>query len=156
VFLAPPAQTELPSGDPPAPEPVSAAPAWTLTASPAIAQIDGGTEMHAAAVPRATESEPGELNPELTALIASLRAAADTATGAFSEAWKRDPDGPNVLERLLDMLRDALFMGDGQPSDDELASQLAGLEPSALEELERYAREHQPAGADPGDLEGDG
>lgn len=156
VFLVPPAQTELPSGDAPAPEPVSAAPAWTLTASPAIAQ-GGGTEVAADAVHPATESESGELGAELTALIASLRAAADTATGAFSEAWKRDPDGPNVLERLLEMLRDALFMGDGQPSDDELASQLAGLEPSALVELERYAREHQPMGADPGDgLEGDG
>ena len=158
VFLTPPAGPEPSAGAATAPGPVSAssiepdgalaaqpaAPAWTLTASPAIAQFDGGTGSAAEGAPSAAESEPGQLSPELTALIASLRSAAETATGAFNEAWKREPDdGSNILEQLLEMLRDALFMGDSQPSDEELASQLAELEPSALMELERYAREHQ-------------
>ncbi len=150
---------------PPATEPAP----WALTSGPALPpagqQAAAGAATFSGELVFAGPAEaPGEVtggaDTDLAALVASLRSAVGATAGAFSEPGQRDPGDHNILERLVEMVRTALFMSDDRPSDEALEAQLAVLPPEALAELERYAREHAMDAQDADDaddaLEADG
>ncbi|WBL35692.1 hypothetical protein O0235_13055 [Tepidiforma flava] len=150
----------------PEPSPPPAEPAWTLTRDDAIAPPPQPAAATAGLEPVVFEaplpaggpiSDGGggiqEFDPDVARLIAWVRAAvADAAVmgdGAALADEQRD-DG-NILERILDWIRDALFQGGDDPSDADIAAQIQVLDAEEVAEL--YRQSLAMASADDGDLD---
>ena len=106
----------------------------TITGTSGTAPLEyPGTQAAYAEAPAETEAE---LSPEVAGLVGALRAAV-AGPSRPAEAPKEETDDPNLLERIIDRVKDTLFGGDGEPSDRELADHVSSLEPEEVEQLSR-------------------
>jgi hypothetical protein len=106
----------------------------TITGTSGTAQLEyPGTQQAYAQAPAETE---GEISPEVAGLVGALRAAVAGPSRA-AEGPKEETDDPNLLERIIDRVKDTLFGGDGEPSDRELADHVSSLGPEEVDQLSR-------------------
>lgn len=88
----------------------------------------------------ASAEESSELSPEVAAMVETIRRAI-WSMGGDSDAVAEDENqgGAAVIERIVQAVRDLIFVSDQDPSDQMVAAQLSQLDPADLAELERYA-----------------
>ncbi|GIW17154.1 MAG: hypothetical protein KatS3mg064_0311 [Tepidiforma sp.] len=82
-----------------------------------------------------------EFDPDVARLIAWVRAAVADAAVMGEDAPLADEErgGGNILERILDWIRDALFQGGDEPSDADIAAQIQVLDAEEVAELYRQS-----------------
>ena len=111
---------------------------WTLTSAATVALKQ--SEPVTPAVPPGAGEQHGDFFP-LADFLGTLNLTSDAA-GPYPSDVKTDD--PNLLERIIDMIRDALFLSEDNVPDVDLAAQLSALEPAALLELERHLMDQAP------------
>lgn len=87
-----------------------------------------------------------EMSPELAALVDSVRGLVGSG---FAETTPPGDDSSEAsgaiesIQRIVQQIRDAVFFGGSEPSDEDVASQLVCLDPEDLQELEDFASQQE-------------
>jgi len=149
--LIPAAEVPSATSDVPAPAlaglqpPASASPAATAGSEPTLEfQALPGSDIAAGPAPQ----EEAAISPEVAALVESVRRAVASLGGSDGDDEESRRGGMSLIEKVIDSVRDAIFLSDDGPSDGELAAQILRLPPDQLDELERFAAEQDEQAAD--------